>query len=126
MIEAATLRELIDERAARSPDALFAVDENDRRLSFGEYRSATLSCAAGLQDVGIGPSTPVSWMLPTRLEALVLVGALSRLGAIQNPILPIYREREVGFISRQFKPRLLIVPGVWRGFDYPGNKHCES
>ena len=29
----------------------------------------------------------------------VLVGALARLGATQNPIIPIYREREVGFIA---------------------------
>ena len=32
---------------------------------------------------------------------MVLFGALRRLGAVQNPILPIYREREVGFIVRQ-------------------------
>ncbi len=120
MIEAKTLPELIDARAAESPDALLAVDERDRRLSFSEYRDASLRCASGLQAMGIGQHTRVSWMLPTRLESLVLVGALSRLAATQNPILPSYREREVGFITRQFKPRLLIVPGVWRGFDYPG------
>ena len=30
----------------------------------------------------------------TRLESMILVGALSRLDAIQNPVLPIYRTRE--------------------------------
>ena len=38
---------------------------------------------------------------------------------MQNPILPICREREVGFMTRQTGAQLLIVPGVWRGFDYP-------
>jgi acyl-CoA synthetase (AMP-forming)/AMP-acid ligase II len=49
---------------------------------------------------------------------MVLFGALRRLGAVQNPILPIYREREVGFIVRQAGSRLLVVPSTWRGFDY--------
>src|SRR5690606_27404821 len=60
----------------------------------------------------------VSWVQPTTIEAMVLFGALRRLGAVQNPILPIYREREVGFIVRQVEPRMLVVPSVWRGFDY--------
>ena len=60
----------------------------------------------------------VSWQLPTWLESLALVAALSRLGAIQNPMLPIYRAREVGFITKQAGSRLLIVPGTWRNFDY--------
>jgi acyl-CoA synthetase (AMP-forming)/AMP-acid ligase II len=37
---------------------------------------------------------------------------------VQNPIIPILRRREVGFITRQTGARLLITPGVWRGFDY--------
>ena len=46
-------------------------------------------------------------------------GALARLGAVQVPLLPILRERELGFILRQSRAVHLIVPGVWRGFDYP-------
>jgi cyclohexanecarboxylate-CoA ligase len=60
----------------------------------------------------------VSWLLPTWLEALLLVAALARLEAVQNPMLPIYREREVRFIARQTRARLLVVPSVWRGFGY--------
>jgi len=60
----------------------------------------------------------VSWQLPTWLESLVLVGALSKLGAVQNPILPICRAREVGFMVRQTGAQFLIVPGEWKGFDY--------
>jgi hypothetical protein len=58
-------------------------------------------------------------MLPSRFEALVLAGALSRLGCLQNPILPIYRQREVGFIARQSRMQTIVVPGVFRGFDFP-------
>ena len=38
---------------------------------------------------------------------------------VQNPILPIYRHREVGFIARQSRMQTIVVPGVFRGFDFP-------
>ena len=41
--------------------------------------------------LGVGADVNVSWQLPTWTESAVLVGALCRLGAVQNPMLPIYR-----------------------------------
>jgi len=118
MLEEATFWRLVEVRAERTPDAPMAVDERGRMLSFAGYRDACLTAARALAARGIGEDTLVSWMLPSRLEAFVLVGALARLGAVQNPILPIYRAREVGFIAAQAKPALLVTPGLWRGFDY--------
>ena len=75
--------------------------------------------AAGLAaDHGIGAGDVITWQLPTWLESMVLVGAISRLGATQNPVLPIYREREVGFCARQAGAKLLVVPSDFAGFDY--------
>ena len=119
MIESASLWQLIEERAAATPHDRFAVDASDREISFGEYRDDALRAAHGLAARGIGTGDTVSWMLPTRIESMVLVAALARLGAIQNPILPIYRTREVRFIANQCKPTLLVTPPNWRGFDYP-------
>ena len=119
MIAGRTLWELVEARAAATPDALFAVDESDRTLSFSQFRDAARRTAAGLRERGVGEATPVSWVLPSTLEALVLSAALARLGAVQNPILPIYREREVGFVTRQTQARWLCVPPPFRGFDYP-------
>jgi cyclohexanecarboxylate-CoA ligase len=118
MLEARTLWELIERRAADTPDAQMAEDQDGRTMTFAEYRDRAERAAAGFQAMGIGEGTNVSWELPTWLESMVLVGALSRLGAVQNPLLPIYRHREVGFIARQTNARLLIVPTTWRGFDY--------
>jgi len=118
LLQAKSLWELIELRAQATPSALFSLDEFDRRLSFADYRGACLAAAAGLAERGVGPGDPVSWALPSRHEALVLLGALARLGARQNPILPIYRDREIGFITRQSASRLLIVPSTFRGFDY--------
>jgi acyl-CoA synthetase (AMP-forming)/AMP-acid ligase II len=109
---------LVESRAAATPEALFAVDDRDRRMSFAAYREAAERCAAGLAQRGVGAGSRVSWQLPTGLESMLLAAALARLGAVQNPILPIYRQREVAFVTRQSQARLLIVPKIVRGFDH--------
>jgi acyl-CoA synthetase (AMP-forming)/AMP-acid ligase II len=114
-----TLWRLIKARAAATPNGLLVVDEHDRELTFADYRDACLRTAAGLAGLGVGEGTPVSWQLPTWIDSFVVVGALARLGAVQNPILPIARAREVGFITRQTGAAVLLVPGTWRDFDYP-------
>src|SRR5581483_1480213 len=118
MLEAPSLWELIERRADATPDAPMVVDETRQNLTFANYRDAAERLAAGLREQGVREGTVVTWILPTTNEAFVLVGALARLGAVQNPVLPIYREREVGFIAEQCKPSLLIVPHVYREFDF--------
>jgi cyclohexanecarboxylate-CoA ligase len=118
MLEARTLWELIEKRAEATPDARLVVDERGDSLTFGGFREQAERTAAGLLAMGVRDGTVVSWQLPSWKESIVLVAALSRLGAVQNPILPIYREREVGFIVRQARSKLLFVPSEFRGFDF--------
>jgi cyclohexanecarboxylate-CoA ligase len=118
MLEARNLWELVEARAAATPDERMLVDEGGRMLTFGEYRDAAERAAAGFAERGVTAGDVVSWQLPTWIESVVLVSALSRIGAVQNPILPIYREREVGYVTRAAGAKLFIVPTVWRGFDF--------
>ncbi len=113
-----TVWELVERRAEASPGAPMLVDADDRRVTFGEVRDWAERTAAGLARLGVGAGTPVTWQLPTRIESVVASLALSRLGAVQNPVIPIYREREVSFALDQTGAELFIVPGNWRGFDY--------
>ncbi len=113
-----SLWELIETRALLTPDKQMARDEAGRAMTFAEYRSWCERCAAGLQSRGVEEGTAVSWTLPSTFESLVLVGALSRLRAVQNPILPIYRHREFSFITAQSRCELLIVPATYRDFDF--------
>jgi acyl-CoA synthetase (AMP-forming)/AMP-acid ligase II len=119
----ASVWSLIEARASATPDAVMVIDEDERSLTFAEYRRAAEETAAGLLALGIAADTKVSWQLPTRIESFVLVGALSRLGAVQNPMLPIYREREISFMLREMRPRTMIVPSVWKGFSYEALAH---
>ena len=68
MITADTLWHLIERRADHTPDDLFAVDADDRRLSFDGYRDAVLRAAAGLHARGIAAEDRVS---QDRIDALV-------------------------------------------------------
>ncbi len=92
--------------------------DGDRTTTFAQYKDMVEHAAAGLHALGIGAGDHVSWQLPTWTESAVLVGALCRLGAIQNPMLPIYRHREVSFIAAQTKCKLLITPSTWNKFGY--------
>ena len=118
MLQGANVWDLIAQRAEATPDADLAVDQDGRRLTFAELRDRSERVAAGLAARGIGEGDVVSWQLPTWIESMILLGALRRLGAVQNPILPIYREREVGFVVQEAKPKLLVVPSTWAGFDF--------
>jgi cyclohexanecarboxylate-CoA ligase len=113
-----TMWGLLDRRATATPDAPFLLDPAGRVVTFSGARTWAERVAAGFGDLGVGARTPVSWQLPTRIETVIAMLALARLGAIQNPIIHIYREREVGFALRQTHARLFLTPGEWRGFDY--------
>jgi acyl-CoA synthetase (AMP-forming)/AMP-acid ligase II len=115
---ARSLWELIERRADASPDHPMLIDAADRTLTFGAYRDRAARVAAGLAAEGVTEGTPVSWQLPTRIDTVVLSGALCRLGAVQNPIIHLYRDREVGFALRQTGARRFFIPGEFKGFDY--------
>ncbi|MEV6046356.1 class I adenylate-forming enzyme family protein [Streptomyces xanthochromogenes] len=112
-----TLWELIERRAELTPDHPVLL-QGDRTLTFGALRERCERVAAGLYGMGVRPGTVVAWQLPTRIETAVLSFALARLGAVQSPVIPFYRDREVGFALRESKAEFFGVPGVWRGFDH--------
>ncbi|MEU0034721.1 AMP-binding protein [Streptomyces sp. NPDC006333] len=112
-----TLWELVDRRADLTPGRPVLL-QGDRALSFGALRERAERVAAGLYDRGVRPGTVVAWQLPTRIETAVLSFALARLGAVQSPVIPFYRDREVGFALRESRAEYFAVPGEWRGFDH--------
>ena len=116
--DARTFWDLLCRRVAATPDRMMLVDEAGRSLTFAEFRDQAERVAAGLLAMGITEGTPVTWVLPTRIEAVLTSFALSRLGAVQNPIIHIYRRREVEFCVRQTRAELVLHPGAWSGYDY--------
>ena len=114
----ATVWALVDEAAERWADHVLLVDDHGRSLTGRQLREAALGVAADLATRGVTTGTMVSWQLPTTLETVVVMVALVRLGAVQNPLIPILREREVTFITRQVGTEVMITTERWRGFDH--------
>jgi cyclohexanecarboxylate-CoA ligase len=113
------ITDYLDEAAAATPDKVAFVDPR-RQITYAELRREVDRCALGLLELGVRPGDVVSFQLPNWIEWVVLHYAATRIGAISNPLIPIYREREVGFMVSLARSKVVVVPSQFRGFDYPG------
>ena len=120
---AATLWELVERRAAATPDTTLLIDEGGRALTCEQFRDRAERTAAGFAALGVDHGTRVTWQVPNRFETILASFALARLGAIQNPILHLYRHKEVGYAIGATDAELVLTPGEWNGFDYEAMVH---
>ena len=122
-VDARTLWELVERRAATTPDMTLLIDESGASLTCAEFRERAERAAAGFAAMGVAQGTRVTWELPNRFETIIASFALARLGAVQNPILHFYRHKEVGYAIRATEAELVLVPGTWNGFDFTAMVH---
>ncbi len=116
-----TLSVLLDARVRADASRVFLIEglrEGGRQFTFGDLKRRADRMAVALVRLGVRAGEVVSWQLPNWFEGAALAVAIDRVGAISNPILTIYREREIGFICRQARAKVLVVPGLVRGFDH--------
>ena len=88
------------------------------RLSFAELNQRIDLIAANLIRLGVKPGDVVSYQLPNGWEFVALLLACVRIGAVSNPLMPIFRFRELEFMVGRAGSKLLIVPRVFRNFDH--------
>src|SRR5574341_1945866 len=113
----------LDRWAAEKPQATALVvweleAERETRLSFGELAQRVARAAAALEHSGVRAGDVVSFQLPNWWQFVVLYLATVRLGAVANPLMPIFRSRELSFMLRQAEPRVFVSPLRFRGFDH--------
>ncbi len=88
------------------------------RLSYRSLDQMADRIARGLVALGVGRSDVVSWQMPNWWEFIALALACARVGAVANPIMPIFRQRELKFMLDFGESRVFIVPKSYKGFDY--------
>jgi 3-phosphoshikimate 1-carboxyvinyltransferase len=118
---------LIDdlERHARErPDALAVAEASGRELSWSALHSEVERLATRLLELGVARGESVAFQLPNRLEFVVIALATLRIGAACEPLMPIFRERELQFMLRESAARVLFVPDQFRGHDHAGMAHA--
>ena len=116
-IDVTSLAEPLRRRAAGDPSRLAIVD-GAVQMNYGELFARADALARALCARGVRRGDVVTMQLPNWWEAAVVYHATMLAGCVLNPIVPIYREREVSFIERQCQPRVVVIPHVFRGFDH--------
>jgi acyl-CoA synthetase (AMP-forming)/AMP-acid ligase II len=119
--DASSLWDLVERRAADSPDATFLIEgvgDDTTTLTFREFRDRAERVAAGLAAKGLTEGSSVVWQLPTKVESLVVCMAMARLGVVQTPLIHLYREKELSFCIEAAKPAMVVVPGTFGDHDY--------
>jgi cyclohexanecarboxylate-CoA ligase len=118
-----TLADYFDRCLTDAPDRTAVVDYNSMtmtgsRLSYAELADRAGRIAASLLDSGVEKGDVVSCQLPNWWQFTALVVACARIGAVINPLMPIFREREVRFMLGLAESTVFVVPREFRGFDH--------
>ena len=118
-----TINDDLDACIAHCPDklALAAVRGPSGEVLRFTYRElATLAdrIAVGLARLGVDRNDVVAMQLPNWPQFTLLYLACSRIGAVLNPLMPIFREHELAFMLSHGEAKVFVVPKTFRNFDH--------
>ncbi len=88
------------------------------RLSYGDLARTVERVAHGLAAHGLDRGGVISCQLPNWNEFILVLLAAARLGAVVNPIPPVYRASELRFMLGRLESQVVVIPGTFRGFDH--------
>lgn len=117
------LLEDLDRWAEETPARIATVDHNSvtgrsTTLTYAELRDRVDRLANGMIRLGIRKGDVVSIQLPNWWQFQAMHLACLRIGAVTNPIMPIFRARELRFMLRHAGAKMVVVPKEFRGFDH--------
>lgn len=117
------LTDYFDRWVADRPDDTAVISFRDEgatttRLTWRELAQAVAAIARGLAACGVAKGDVVSFQLPNWWEFAAVHLACVRIGAVSNPLMPIFRHRELSFMVAHAESKVFIAPTVFRGFDH--------
>lgn len=112
-----TFHDLLQRQSRDNPDKVFATD-GTRSMTYRELFDAAQRLALGLHRQGWRAGDAAAVQLPNWVEFIQVVAALSRIGVIAVPIMPIYRRDEVGYVLPNAGVRAVFTPATFKKFDY--------
>ena len=113
-----TIIDYLKDAIAKDPEKL-AIFDKKSRYTYGELGRLVDRVALGLLELGIRKGDVISIQLPNWNEFIILHYAATRIGAITNPLIPIYRDREIGYMVGTVESKMIVIPDQFRGYDYP-------
>ncbi len=118
-----TINDALDACVATCPDklALTALQVETgatTRFTYRELARMADRIAVGLARLGVGRGDIVACQLPNWWQFTLTYLACSRIGAGMNPLMHIFRERELSFMLQHGEAKVVIAPQTFRGFDF--------
>ena len=118
-----TINDDLDACVASCPDkvavtAVQAETEKVTRFTYRELSNMADRVAVGLTKLGVARNDVVACQLPNWWQFTITYLACSRIGAVMNPLMHIFRERELSFMLKHGEAKVFIIPQTFRGFDY--------
>lgn len=117
-----SLPHYLDHWARRFPDREVAVD-GKLRLTYAQLAEAVDGCARAFLAAGVEPGDRVAMLTTPRLEFLVVLLALHRIGAVWVGLNPRHRLEELDHVVKETTPRLLLGIERFEGRDYKHDLH---
>jgi cyclohexanecarboxylate-CoA ligase len=112
------LNDAVARAIAQHPGRTALVDSGGR-MTYAELEQQADQCALGLLVLGVRRGDVVTVQLPNWNEFVVLTLALERIGAVINPVAPIFRQRELSVMLQLAGSVAVVIPASFRGWDYP-------
>ncbi|MDT5291336.1 MAG: hypothetical protein QOG79_4270 [Mycobacterium sp.] len=112
-----TVHDLLSLRVQENPDKVFATD-GTRSLTYRELFDAGQRLAVGLHRQGLRRGDTAAVQLPNWVEFIQVLAALSRLGVVMVPIMPIYRHEDVNYVLSDADIQAVFTPAHFSKFDY--------
>jgi len=106
-------------KAAATPDEVAIYLEDEPAITYGSVAEQARRLITGLQQLGLEQGDVISFQLPNWRESVVLDIAASAMGLIVNPVIPIYRDRELRFILKDARTKLIYIPERIRSLEFP-------
>jgi cyclohexanecarboxylate-CoA ligase len=118
------MHDYLNESVAAFPDKVafigYRTDRPDpEQLTYTQLNENVDYISRALLDLGIQRHDVVSVQLPNWWQALAMTLACTRIGAVTNPLMPIFRDRELTYMLGLCEAKLIVIPKTFRDFDYP-------
>ncbi|MDG2113312.1 MAG: AMP-binding protein [Actinomycetota bacterium] len=114
----ATFGDLMRSHSASRPSAV-AVTDGNRSLTWTQLAAEVDRVAGGLAGLDIREEERVSVQLTNCIELVVSILAIWEVGAIYQPLNPMYRRVELSSVMGLVRPAAVITSSAASGFDHP-------
>ena len=117
--DGSTLPGRLRRHAKERPGAAAVIDcGGDRIVTWHQLAADVRRLAGHLRSRGIAAGDVVSVQLPNWYETVAVDLAVLSVGAVLNPLLPLYRDRELRHMLSASGSKLIFTPTVYRDHDF--------